>query len=38
MLIEGELDLDTRCWSAAAKFKTIEHAQAWAEEKLGVEK
>jgi hypothetical protein len=37
MLIEGELDLDTRCWSAAAKFKTIKQAQAWAAEKLGVE-
>jgi len=35
---EGELDLDTRLWSAAAKFKMLEHAQAWAEEKLGVEK
>jgi hypothetical protein len=34
---DGEMDLDTKLWSAAAKFKTLEHAQAWAEEKLGVE-
>jgi len=34
---DGELDLDTSLWSAAAKFKKLEHAQAWAEEKLGVE-
>lgn len=35
---EGELDLDTKFYSAAAKFKTLEHAQTWAAEKLGVEK
>lgn len=35
---EGELDLDTRLWSAAAKFAMLEQAQAWAAEKLGVEK
>jgi hypothetical protein len=35
---DGELDLDTSLWSAAAKFKTLEQAQAWAAEKLGVEK
>jgi hypothetical protein len=34
---DGEMDLDTKLWSAAAKFKKLEHAQAWAEEKLGVE-
>ncbi len=34
---DGELHLDTKLRSAAAKFKKLEHAQAWAEEKLGVE-
>ena len=33
---KGELDLDACFWSADAKFKTLEQAQAWAAEKLGV--
>jgi hypothetical protein len=36
--IGGEIKIDTTCWNVAGKFKTLEQAQAWAEEKLGVEK
>jgi hypothetical protein len=33
-----ETKIDTTGWYAAGKFKTLEHAQTWAAEKMGVEK
>lgn len=30
----GETKIDTTCWHTAGKFKTLDLAQAWAEQKL----
>jgi len=37
LIDDDEIKIDTTCWYAAGKFKTLEMTQAWAAEKLGAE-